>query len=73
MDWEGDIRLEADDELPPVLRARGSTAQHWGVDTSRIRAELGYREFVSRADSIRRSVDWEAARAPTGFSAGLRL
>jgi nucleoside-diphosphate-sugar epimerase len=39
----------------------GNLAQHWVVDTSRIRRELGYRERIAREEAIRRTVAWERA------------
>lgn len=33
--------------------------QHWVVDTTRIRAELGYREVLSQEEAIRRTVEWQ--------------
>ena len=33
--------------------------QHWVLDTTRIRDELGYREVVSTDDAIRATLEWE--------------
>ena len=46
------------------LRIPGDFRQHWVVDTSRIRTELGFVEPVPRAESIRRTVEWERANPP---------
>jgi len=68
MRWDGEFNVLPDDHMPPHLRAPGNTAQHWVTDTTRIRAELGYEDRMSRAEGIRRTVEWERANPPTGFS-----
>lgn len=40
--------------------------QHWVVDGSRIRRELGYRERVDREEALRRTIAWERAHPPAG-------
>ena len=68
LSWQGEFRLMPDDRLPAYLRAPGNTAQHWVADTTRIRDELGFRETITREEAIRRSVEWERANPPTGFT-----
>ena len=68
MGWRGEFAVLPDDQMPPHLRAPGNTAQHWVVDTSRVRAELGYRDVVPREEGIRRTVEWQRANPPAGFS-----
>ena len=68
MEWDGELRVVADDRLPAHLRAPGETAQHWVADTTRIREELGFRELVGREEGVRRTVEWERANPPSGFS-----
>ena len=41
-----------------------NTSQDLCVDTTRIRAELGYREVVDRDDSLRETVAWERDHLP---------
>jgi nucleoside-diphosphate-sugar epimerase len=62
--WRGRIVVLPDADAPPHLLRPANFAQHWSVDSSRIRGELGYAELVSREDAIRRSVEWELANAP---------
>jgi nucleoside-diphosphate-sugar epimerase len=62
--WQGELRALPDDSVPPHLRPPGNTAQHWVVDSSRIRDELGYRERVSREEALRRTLAWENAHPP---------
>jgi nucleoside-diphosphate-sugar epimerase len=66
--WTGRFVTLPVDSMPPNLVLPGNTAQHWTIDTTRIREELGYREPVAQAEAIRRTIDWERAN-PTGSSA----
>jgi nucleoside-diphosphate-sugar epimerase len=66
--WSGRVTTLADERLPPHLRAPGNTAQHWVADTRRIREELGFRETCARHEAIRRTVEWDLAHPPTGFT-----
>jgi nucleoside-diphosphate-sugar epimerase len=59
--WTGQFVVVPDDETPPAVRIPGNLRQHWVVDTTRIRAELGYREPVAREEAIRRTIEWERA------------
>lgn len=68
MGWQGRFVLVDDEHAPAHLRARGNTAQHWVVATTRLRETLAFREVVSRDDAVRRTVEWERANPPTGFS-----
>jgi nucleoside-diphosphate-sugar epimerase len=62
--WPGRFVVLPLDRAPAHLKLPGNLDQHWVVDTSRIREELGYREPISREAAIRRTVEWERARAP---------
>jgi len=62
--WKGAFVVLPPDEMPPHLRMPGNLEQHWSVDTSRIRSELGYREPVDLDDAIARTIAWERANAP---------
>jgi nucleoside-diphosphate-sugar epimerase len=68
LNWDGEFTVRPDDRLPPHLRAPGNTAQHWIADTTRIREELAFREATTREDAIRRTVEWERANPPAGFT-----
>jgi nucleoside-diphosphate-sugar epimerase len=59
--WSGRFITLPADEMPPHLIIPGNTDQHWTIDTTRIREELGYREPVAQADAIRRTIEWERA------------
>ena len=63
--WSGEIVPIPREQLPKHLDwGLENTEQHWTVDTSRIRQELGYAESVSRGEGIRRTVEWESANPP---------
>jgi nucleoside-diphosphate-sugar epimerase len=57
-----------DEALPPDLRLSGTFSQHILVDSSKARAELGFRE-TDPAEALQRSVRWHLAHPPDG-SAG---
>ena len=68
MAWDGEFVVVADASAPAYLRAPGNTAQHWVADTTRIREELGYAESIDRDEAIGRTIAWERANPPTGFT-----
>ena len=68
MNWDGELKVLSDDHLPPYLRAPGNTAQHWVADTTKIRRDLGFAESISRHEAIRRTVEWQLAHLPAGFT-----
>jgi nucleoside-diphosphate-sugar epimerase len=57
-DWRGRIVV-----LPRGHLDVGSLnfEHHWVVDTTRIRAELGYMEVVPQVEALRRTVEWQWA------------
>jgi nucleoside-diphosphate-sugar epimerase len=63
--WDGNFITLPADRTPPHLKVPGNADQHWVVDTTRIRQELGYREPIARGEAIRRSVEWERANPAT--------
>jgi nucleoside-diphosphate-sugar epimerase len=58
-EWGGEVRIVRDEQLPVALRRSFDFEQHLELDTTAIRAELGFREAVSEADGLRRTVEWE--------------
>jgi nucleoside-diphosphate-sugar epimerase len=60
-DWRGEFVVRPADQTPAHLRRPGNLDQHWVVDTTRIREELGYREPIARGETIRRTIEWERA------------
>lgn len=62
--WKGAFVVLPADELPPHLRMPGNFDQHWSVDSSRIRSELGYVEPVGVDSAIAQTLAWERANPP---------
>ena len=62
--WDGEVKVVPNDRLPAYLQHAMDTDQHWVVDTTRIRQELGYAEVVPLAEGLRRTIDWERRHPP---------
>jgi nucleoside-diphosphate-sugar epimerase len=56
--WNGDIVVDPEQGIEP------EAVQHWVIDTSRIRNELGYAEPVPLDEALRRTIAWERANPP---------
>jgi nucleoside-diphosphate-sugar epimerase len=65
--WSGRFVTLPADRMPSHLVVPGNTDQHWTIDTTRIREELGYAEPVTQEEAIRRTIEWERAN-PTESS-----
>ncbi len=65
--WHGEFLVLPKDRMPKHLVMPGNTAQHWEVDSTRIRNELGYREGISIDDGIGRTVESDMANLPETF------
>ena len=61
--WPGRLETLPFDRAPADARMAGNFDQHWVVDSSRIRHELGYRESVTRPDALQRTIAWERSSA----------
>ncbi len=62
--WSGRFIVIPDAQLPdwsPPI----NFAQHWTVDSTRIRQELGYTEAVNIQESLQRTVAWQRMNPPT--------
>ena len=46
--WTGRFVVLPDEQVPAHLKARGNLRQHWAVESTRIRQELGYLVGLSR-------------------------
>jgi nucleoside-diphosphate-sugar epimerase len=57
--WRGEIVVVEDADAPLALRPPGNLAQDWGVDSTRIRTDLGYVEPVARPVALARTIAWE--------------
>jgi nucleoside-diphosphate-sugar epimerase len=56
--WDGEILTAPRSRLPDHLVRKENLEQHWVVDTSRIREELGFAERIDAAEAMRRTLDW---------------
>ncbi len=65
--WEGRIVAAPFEQLPEPMRFDGNFDQHFVVDSSRIREELGYAEVVDERTALERTIEWERANPPEGF------
>jgi nucleoside-diphosphate-sugar epimerase len=59
--WTGRVVLVSHDRLPEHLLTDINVDQCLVADTTRIREELGYGEWVPRDEALRRTVAWERA------------
>jgi nucleoside-diphosphate-sugar epimerase len=66
--WQGKIVTLAREYLPTDWNLPYNTAQHWFVDTTRIRQELGYKEIVSPEEALKRTIDWQRSHPPKEIS-----
>lgn len=62
--WGGRLVVADDAALPEVLLPGIPAEQHLRIDSARIRAELGYREQLPRAEAVARAVAWERDHPP---------
>ena len=62
--WKGAFLVLPPDEMPAHLRMPGKFEQHWSVDTTRIRSEIGYSDAVDLDTAIAQTVAWERANPP---------
>jgi nucleoside-diphosphate-sugar epimerase len=62
--WKGAFVILPPEAMPSHLRMPGNFDQHWSVDSSRIRRQLGYTEPVDLETAIARTVEWERANPP---------
>jgi nucleoside-diphosphate-sugar epimerase len=62
--FQGEVRVLSDDRAPAHLKPPGNYRQHWAVDSSRIRRELGYEEAVPVAEALRCTIEWERLNPP---------
>jgi nucleoside-diphosphate-sugar epimerase len=57
--WHGTFRVLPAARAPAHLKMPANLDQHWVVDSTRIREELGYRESIGRDAAIRQTIEWE--------------
>jgi nucleoside-diphosphate-sugar epimerase len=62
--WQGKVITLPREDFPAEWQLPYNTNQHWTVDSSIIRNELGYREIVPLDEAISKTIDWERANLP---------
>ncbi len=62
--WQGKVVAVPKEYLPAEWNLAYNTEQHWFVDTTRIRQELGYSEIVPPDEALRRTIDWQRSHPP---------
>jgi nucleoside-diphosphate-sugar epimerase len=62
--WRGRMIALPRDKAPQHLVLPYNFEQHLFMDSTRIRAELGYTEPVSLDEALRRTIEWEQANPP---------
>jgi nucleoside-diphosphate-sugar epimerase len=60
--WNGEIVTLPRDSLPTQIDK--DYRHHLVTDTNRIRAELGYKERISREEALSETINWERANLP---------
>lgn len=61
--WNGEVVTLSKDSLPTQINQ--DYRHHLTTDTTRIRAELGYKERISREEALRETINWERANPPS--------
>jgi nucleoside-diphosphate-sugar epimerase len=68
--WEGEVVVVPKDQLPPHLGFDIDTDQHYVLDTTKIRTELGYKEAVSHDEALAKTIAWERDNPPEEIDPG---
>ncbi|OKH26101.1 NAD-dependent dehydratase [Hydrococcus rivularis NIES-593] len=63
--WKGVAIALSKDLLPKEWKGGFNFAQHWVVDSSRLRQELGYEEIVPVDKSLQQAIAWQLSHPPT--------
>jgi nucleoside-diphosphate-sugar epimerase len=66
--WKGEFMVLPSEQVPHHLKPPGNTAQHWELDSTRIRRELGYCEIIPLDEAMSRTIEWERANPPGEFN-----
>lgn len=66
--WQGKIVTVSTESLSTDWSLPYNTAQHWTVNTARIRQELGYSEVVPLEKALKTTIDWQRSHPPTEIS-----
>jgi nucleoside-diphosphate-sugar epimerase len=63
--WQGQIITMPREKLPNAIQLQGNFAQHFDVDSSHIRRDIGYREQTPSLTALEQTITWERAYPPT--------
>ena len=63
--WRGQVLITSKPCPPPDMSSQLNLSQHLDMDSTRIRAELGYREPVPRIEALAQTAAWEREHPPS--------
>ena len=66
--WQGEIVIVPKTQMPASWQFKANLDQHWVSDSTRIRQELGYEEWVNPDQALRKTISWERKHPPEAFS-----
>ncbi len=62
--WSGEIVTTPQACPPPDPSGQLNLSQHFDMDSTKIRGELGYSERIGRREALARTVDWDRSHPP---------
>lgn len=62
--WKGELLILVKTAMPEYLVGQTPYEHHLSSDSSRIRAELGYKESIGRDEALKRTIAWERENPP---------
>jgi hypothetical protein len=62
--WSGRVLTTSMHCPPPDMSSQLKLAQNLDLDSTKIRAELGYREVIDRMEALTRTINWEREHPP---------
>jgi nucleoside-diphosphate-sugar epimerase len=62
--WQGKVVVLPKDQMPSDWKLTVNTEQHWLVDSTPIRQELGYSEIIPPDEALKRSIEWQRNHPP---------
>src|SRR3989442_1773289 len=65
--WKGRVVTAPPERLPDSLRFEANFEHDYILDSTRVRAELGYAELVDERTALRRTIAWERDNSPAGL------
>ncbi len=65
--WDGDLVALPNEDLPPHIVPKGNFDQNLELDSSKIRAEIGYKEVVDYYDGLYEAIEWYQENLPAKY------